>query len=135
MMLASMQRLANRPSAWATNGVVCPTLGGVTDTPMLIFRISLQSWASTTAAESIMVTMAQAPSNSRAGCRRDDVDRASGDAFNMAPSSLRALPDGDTAAGGFDRIGREFHVDDLVDCRLFRLVDKTVGDIIIDLSL
>src|SRR5674476_1164603 len=42
-MVASMQCLANKPSALATNGVVCTTLGGVVDTPTLILRISLQS--------------------------------------------------------------------------------------------
>ena len=46
MILASMQCLANRPSALATNGVVWTTFGGVTETPTLILRMpSLQSAA------------------------------------------------------------------------------------------
>src|SRR2546421_11108086 len=39
MMAASMQRLAKRPSALATYGDVCTTLGGATETPTLTLRI------------------------------------------------------------------------------------------------
>src|ERR1043166_7200486 len=39
MMAASMQRLPKRPSALATYGDVCTTLGGATETPTLILRI------------------------------------------------------------------------------------------------
>src|ERR1700730_602785 len=38
MMLASMQRLAKKPSAFAIYGAVCTTLGGATATPTLILR-------------------------------------------------------------------------------------------------
>src|SRR5438270_5803048 len=37
-MLASMHRLAKKPSARATNGDVCTTLGGATATPRVILR-------------------------------------------------------------------------------------------------
>src|SRR5438270_1062181 len=37
-MLASMQRLAKKPRARATNGDVCTTLGGATATPRVILR-------------------------------------------------------------------------------------------------
>src|SRR5258705_12943969 len=37
--LASMQRLAKKPSSFATYGDVCTTLGGATDTPMSILRM------------------------------------------------------------------------------------------------
>ena len=42
MMLGSMQRLAKNPSSLATWGEVCTTLGGATETPILILRIALQ---------------------------------------------------------------------------------------------
>src|SRR5262245_16517937 len=42
MILGSMQRLAKNPSSLATWGEVCTTLGGATETPILILRITLQ---------------------------------------------------------------------------------------------
>src|SRR4051794_22988149 len=42
MMLASMQRLAKKPSSLATYGEVCTTFGGATDTPILILRMVVQ---------------------------------------------------------------------------------------------
>src|SRR5262245_30544918 len=57
MILGSMQRLAKKPSSLATWGEVCTTLGGATETPILILRIALQLCAAASrAAASAMAT-------------------------------------------------------------------------------
>src|SRR5438876_3885270 len=45
-ILASMQRLAKKPSSFAMYGEVCTTLGGAEETPTLILRMAGQVCAS-----------------------------------------------------------------------------------------
>ena len=121
-MVASMQCLANRPSSLATNGVVCTTFGGVTETPILILRISLQSARPRASPERRPARRSrrrERPSvNDRPDTANGPQEKAvhSGDA--KRPYYQSTIADGDAAAGGFDRLRGEFHIDDLIEGRL-----------------
>src|SRR5262249_34236983 len=65
LMLASMQRLANSPRALATDGEVCTTLGGATETPTLILRMVGQLGAPCAAAAVAAATISRAQPNVR----------------------------------------------------------------------
>src|SRR5450759_4909403 len=47
-------------------------------------------------------------------------------------SLFRAVADGDAAAGGFDSLGGQTHIDDLFECRLVRSVEIAERSIVID---
>src|SRR5215471_18951460 len=76
MMLGSMQRLAKNRSSLATWGEVCTTLGGATETPILILRIALQLCAAASrAAASAMATPPAATTMSQIDRYRFDMAR------------------------------------------------------------
>src|SRR5882672_1122972 len=114
-MLASMQCLANRPSALATCGVVCATFGGVTETPMLILRTSLQSCAAAGHAPSARTSVA--------ATRKKRAARPPLDGLLIGAASLGAVADGDAAAGGLDRGAGELEIHHLLEGRLLRRLD------------
>src|SRR5262249_27316593 len=108
-----------RPSCLATNGVVCATFGGVTETPTLILRMSLQSCAAAGCAAAASRTLKMMTGRPRSMPR-------------IASSSLGATADGGAAAGGLDRSARELEVDHLIERRFVLLVDVADRDVVVD---
>src|SRR5215470_19386577 len=90
MMLGSMQRLAKKPSSLATWGEVCTTLGGATETPILILRITLQLCAAAPRiAASVIATLPAASAMKQIDRYRFDMARFS--SFPCVPRSLVVL--------------------------------------------